>query len=156
MQLVNGCEKKKNTLKCEDIDGRKVYINDKGGFISRVGKGFVYSNLIMRASNTIVDRIQNIMRHTYGEYITVRNKKRYNAVYEKLDIQYHTAYVVKVTDIFLKDMTKDEKEDIDMQKTYKSWKKSNICYERARKFLDKIYQPTKDNEQNGKYNGKTY
>ena len=142
---------KKISLQNEDINGRKIVINDKAGTVSRSGKGFVYSNLIMRASNSIVDRIQTIMKFSYGEYITVRNKKKNNnAVYEKLDMQYHTAYLVKVPDIFLKDMSKDEKEDIDMQKTYIAWKKINICYKRARKFLDKVYQPTNDYKEYGK------
>ena len=66
---------KKISLQNEDINGRKIVINDKAGTVSRSGKGFVYSNLIMRASNSIVDRIQTIMKLSYGEYITVRNKK---------------------------------------------------------------------------------
>ena len=44
--------------------------------IKRKEKGFIYSNLVLRASNSVSDRIQKCMLSCYGEYIAVRKKMR--------------------------------------------------------------------------------
>ena len=65
---------------------------------SRRKKGFVYSNFVQRASNSIADRIQKNMVSNHGEYISVRQKSKGETKmqhrYEKKRFNMFEAYVV--------------------------------------------------------------
>ena len=82
--------------------------DEHGGLKSkRQGKGFVYSNLVLRASNSIADRIQKSMLSAHGEYIAVR-KKHKRHIYESISIHHFTAYLVKPRDMIAAIMTTKE------------------------------------------------
>ena len=57
MKQMNGYEKEKICLSNVDIEGKLILSFKEKNPTSRNGKGFVYSNLIMRVTNTMVDKI---------------------------------------------------------------------------------------------------
>ena len=74
----------------------------------RRGKGFVYCNLVLRASNSIADRIQKCMLSCYGEYIGVRQKnKKHDFV--KINLNHFEAYIVRPHDMIAEIMSPKEK-----------------------------------------------
>ena len=70
----------------------------------RRGKGFVYCNLVLRASNSIADRIQKCMLSCYGEYIGVRQKNK-NHTFKKINLNHFEAYIVRPHDMIAEMMT---------------------------------------------------
>ena len=74
----------------------------------RRGKGFVYSNLVLRASNSMADRIQKGMLTSYGEYIGVRQKNKTHS-FQKITINHFEAYIVKPQDMIAELMSPREK-----------------------------------------------
>ena len=74
----------------------------------RRGKGFVYCNLVLRASNSIADRIQKCMLSCYGEYIGVRQKNRKHD-FVKINLNHFEAYIVRPHDMITEIMSAKEK-----------------------------------------------
>ena len=71
----------------------------------RQKKGFVYTNLVQRASNSISDRIQKNMISNHGQYIAVRKKPscQNNSThrYEAKRFNKFEGYIVYPCDTFL-------------------------------------------------------
>ena len=63
----------------------------------------MYSNLVLRASNSISDRIQKCMLSCYGEYIAVR-KKHEKHDYTKITFNQFHAYIVRPHDMIMEDL----------------------------------------------------
>ena len=133
--------KRKICLSNVDIEGKLILSFKEKNPTSRNGKGFVYSNLIMRATNTLVDRIQHAMRKVYGEYIVVRNKNKNNnnVRYEKMKIPHHTAFIVKEPENILLHISEEEKLIRDMKITYEAWSKDGITEEKCILICQKVY-----------------
>ena len=74
----------------------------------RRGKGFVYCNLVLRASNFIADRIQKCMLACHGEYIGVRQKNSQHE-FTKINLNHFEAYIVKPHDMIAEIMSTEEK-----------------------------------------------
>lgn len=80
---------------------------------SRHKKGFVYMNLVHRASNSIADRIQKSMASSHGEFIAVRKKTRsekYDTyTFESVRFNQYEGYIVYPKNNLLDLMTPKEK-----------------------------------------------
>ena len=62
---------------------------------TRAGKGFVYRNIISRASNTISNRFQEATKTTFSEYICVRSGRgQDNEDVQALKFQHFSAHLV--------------------------------------------------------------
>ena len=92
-----------NTDINDTLDERKV----------RRKKGFVYTNFVQRASNSIADRVQRQMMSNHGEYISVRYKKKGESnakhSYEKKHFTSFEAYIVRPTDPLIQLMSQRDK-----------------------------------------------
>ena len=89
------------------IDEKELYTSSRTS--TRQKKGFVYTNLVQRASNSIADRVQKNMISSHGHYIAVRkktsceNNSKYR--YEKKNFNHFEAYIVYPSDTLLKIMS---------------------------------------------------
>ena len=99
----------KYRLKLDDTEMLEDTLDDKA---SRRKKGFVYTNLVQRASNSIADRIQKNMISNHGQYIAVRKKtkgeRNSEYKYEKKRFNAFDAYIVYPNDGLLCLMTPKE------------------------------------------------
>ena len=99
----------KHKLKLDDREMLHETVQDK---TTRRKKGFAYTNLVQRASNSIADRIQKNMITNHGHYISVRKKskgeKNANFQYEKKRFNAFDAYIVYPDDNLLEIMTPKE------------------------------------------------
>jgi len=70
--------------------------NENTSTKKRMGKNFIYKNLLLlRASNSICDRVQKCMLQQHGEYIAVRNKNVLEYSYVKIQLDQFEAYIVR-------------------------------------------------------------
>ena len=77
------------TLKHMGMDGQDIVIGSK-----RSGKGFVYSNITMRASNYLNEMISRVMKTNHNEFICVRKKGEPLYTYTKKTFQHFDGYLV--------------------------------------------------------------
>ena len=95
----------KQKLKLNDREMLQELVQDK---ITRRKKGFAYTNLVQRASNSIADRIQKNMITNHGHYIAVRKKskgeKTASFKFEKKRFNAFDAYIVYPDDNLLQIM----------------------------------------------------
>ena len=88
-------------------------INTTNNRAKRKKKGFVYSNLVHRASNSIADRIQKNMVNNHGEFIAVRKKKNTEKFetykYEPKQFNQYGGYIVYPQDKLTCIMTPKQK-----------------------------------------------
>ena len=80
--------------------------------ITRQKKGFVYTNLVQRASNSISDRIQKNMIRNHGQYIAVRknpsSQRNLTHRYEAKRFNNFEGYIVYPSDTLLNVMNPKE------------------------------------------------
>ena len=79
------------TLKHMGMDGCNIVRGSK-----RIGKGFVYSNITMRASNYLNEMISRVMKSNHNEFICVRKKGEPLYTYTKKTFQHFDGYLVTV------------------------------------------------------------
>ena len=134
MQLTVG-ERKKNKL---------VGSTDN---IKRRCKGFVYSNLVLRASNSISDRIQKCMLSCYGEYIAVR-KKHEKHDYTKITFNQFHAYIVRPHDMIMEVMSTKDRYLKNIRTAIAKGLKHNVTKENIVEILNEIEVIEVSNEEN--------
>ena len=113
--------------------------------IKRRGKGFVYSNLVLRASNSISDRIQKCMLSCYGEYIAVR-KKHEKHDYTKITFNQFHAYIVRPHDMIMEVMTTKDRYLKNIRAAIAKGLKHNVTKENIVKILNEIEVSNVENE----------
>ena len=104
---------------------------------SRRGKGFVYCNLVLRASNSIADRIQKCMLSCYGEYIGVRQKNR-NHTFERININHFEAYIVRPQDMIAEMMSPKEKSLRDIRNAIGKGMSNGVAKEDVSNLIDNM------------------
>ena len=77
------------TLKHISLDGHEITSGKE-----RCGKGFVYSNITMRASNYLNEKVITIMKTNHQEFICVRKKGEPIYNYRKMTFQHFDGYLV--------------------------------------------------------------
>ena len=117
----------------------KIRIDDKESIDpqakgSRQKKGFVYRNLVQRASNGIADRIQKNMISNHGQYIAVRNKG-ITCKFEAKRFHSFDAYVVYPSDTLVNLMRPEDQLKKKIRENINLALKNNITYEDVQKIL---------------------
>ena len=101
----------------------------------RRGKGFVYCNFALRASNSIADRIQKCMLACHGEYIGVRQKNSQHE-FKKINLNHFEAYIVKPHDMIAEIMSTEEKHVRNIRNAIALGMKNGVTQSHVRDILD--------------------
>ena len=115
--------------------------------IKRKGKGFIYSNLVLRASNSVSDRIQKCMLSCYGEYIAVR-KKNEKHEFIKVNFNHFVAYIVKPHDMITEVMCTKDKYMRNIRTAIAKGLQNNVTKENIMELLQEIEIPNRINNGN--------
>lgn len=123
-------------LKLDDTDINDMLEEKK----VRRKKGFVYTNFVQRASNSIADRVQKNMLSNHGEYISVRYKSKgernANHSYTKKHFNIFEAYIVRPTNTLLELMSEQDKLKKCLREKITLALRNSIEYKEIQQILD--------------------
>ena len=128
-------------------------IKNVQGQNSRQKKGFVYRNLVQRASNAIADRIQKNMISNHGHYISVRNKG-ISCKFESKHFHHFNAYIVYPKDTLVNLMSPQDQIKKKLRDNITLALKNNITHDDITKIVHECTFDIDDQFQdfNSKYN----
>ena len=135
---VKACQEwlSKLNLQLDDTDINDMLEEKK----VRRKKGFVYTNFVQRASNSIADRVQKNMLSNHGEYISVRYKTKGESnakhSYEKKRFNIFEAYIVRPTNTLLQLMSEQDKLKKILREHVTLALRNNIEYKEIKHILD--------------------
>ena len=124
------------TLSEDDSTSR---LNEKG---KRRKKGFVYTNLVLRASNSVADRVQKNMTSSHGEFISVRKKNKGMYEYKAMKFNHFDGYIVKPFDSIVNVMTTQQQHLREVSKAITLGIKNGISKEVMKKHIQDIFAET--------------
>ena len=110
-------------------------VSEKG---KRRKKGFVYTNLVLRASNSVADRIQKTMTSSHGEFISVRKKNK-GYEYKATKFNHFDGYIVKPIDRLANVMTTKQQHLKEVSKAITLGMKNGVSMEEMKRHIQDIF-----------------
>ena len=106
----------------------------------RKKKGFVYTNLVMRATNSIAHRVQKNMLSNHGEFLSVRKKNKDDYSYEAKKFNHFDGYVVKPVDNMLGVMSIEQQHLKAVRESVTLAVRNGVTSENLRELVDSVLQ----------------
>ena len=129
----------KNVTLADEVGNSEI--SDKS---RRKKKGFVYTNLVMRASNSIADRIQKNMLSNHGEFLSVRKKNNKDYSYEAKKFNHFDGYVVKPIDNMLGVMSIQQQHLKKVRESVTLAMRNGVTSDSLRELVDSLLQNDQD------------